>query len=241
MSPRVFLTAEWRDLALLTFAADQSVLIPHLPPGLELDLWDGRAFASLVGFQFLHTSVLGVPAWPWRDFPEVNLRFYVRRRAREGPRRGVVFVKEIVPHRMVAWIARTLYGENYVSLPMRTTFQTGRRAEYSWQHAGAENRFSVMASDQPFYPQPGSIEDFILDHHWGYSRSRRGECVEYFVDRPAWRIFPVTGHTIRIDTERAYGTPFARALDAQPISAILAEGSPISVSFGRTVTGSPSD
>jgi uncharacterized protein YqjF (DUF2071 family) len=100
-----FLRAEWVNLILANFAAPPELLRPRLPPGLELDTRGGRAFCSLVAFDFRNTRVLGVP-WPgYRDFPEWNLRFYVRR----GPQRGVVFVREFVPPRLVAWLARGLY------------------------------------------------------------------------------------------------------------------------------------
>src|SRR5439155_9383088 len=97
MAPRPFLTAEWRDLAMLNYEVDPAVLRPRVPAGTELDAWRGRTFLSVVGFMFLDTRVLGIPIPLHRDFEEVNLRFYVRREASEGWRRGVVFVKELVP------------------------------------------------------------------------------------------------------------------------------------------------
>ena len=115
--PRPFLTARWERLSLLNYAVPPEVLTPHLPPGLTLDLHDSQAFASLVAFDFLDTRVLGVP-WPgYRNFAEVNLRFYVR----NGVERGVVFVRELVPQRLVAWMARTLYNEPYAATPMQNT------------------------------------------------------------------------------------------------------------------------
>src|ERR1700759_5170164 len=109
-----FLTAQWRHLCLITYAVDPARLLPYLPPGLELDTVDGEAFVSLVAFDFLDTRVLGIP-WPgYRNFPEVNLRFYVRR----GEERGVVFVRELVPARLIAWLARWLYNEPYAAIPM---------------------------------------------------------------------------------------------------------------------------
>ena len=151
---KVFLTAEWRNLVLLSFPIDAAVLDAYLPPGLELDLWQGQALVSLVGFQFLHTKILGAPAGPYSDFPEVNLRFYVR----NGPKRGVVFIKEIVPHRVIAWLARTLYSENYVSLPMRTDVDPGQRAEYRWIRDSTDHWIRVAASGPAAFPSEGSLD-----------------------------------------------------------------------------------
>src|SRR5271154_3596191 len=117
--PAVFLTAEWRWLLMLNYAIDPAVLRPLVPAGVELDLWQGDALVSMVGFLFLGTRVLGVPVLWHRDFEEVNLRFYVRRETPEGWRRGVTFVREIVPRLAIAVLARVLYNEPYVACPMR--------------------------------------------------------------------------------------------------------------------------
>ena len=112
-----FLTARWSNLSLFTFAVAPERLAPRLPAGLELDTRNGRAFVSVVGLDFQKTRVLGV-GWPgFRAFPDINFRFYARR----GDQRGVVFIREIVSHRFVAWLARTCYGEPFVSAPLDST------------------------------------------------------------------------------------------------------------------------
>src|SRR6185295_4061969 len=114
---RTFLTAEWRYLAMLNYEIDPAVLSPLVPRGTELGRWNGKTFVSMVGFLFLNTRVM-VLSIPFHcDFEEINLRCYVRHRAADGWRRGVVFVKEIVPRAAIAWTARWLYDENYVALP----------------------------------------------------------------------------------------------------------------------------
>src|SRR5690606_40211851 len=99
---------QWRRLVMLNYDVDPAVLRPLVPHGVELDTWEGRYLVSVVGFQFLDTRLLGVPVPFHRDFDEINLRFYVRRRADDGWRRGVVFVKEIVPRRALAAVARAV-------------------------------------------------------------------------------------------------------------------------------------
>ena len=74
-----FLTAEWRTLAMINYEVAPALLEPLVPRGTELDSWDGRTFLSLVGFMFHDTRVRGFPVPFHREFPEVNLRFYVRR------------------------------------------------------------------------------------------------------------------------------------------------------------------
>jgi uncharacterized protein YqjF (DUF2071 family) len=232
---RVFLTAEWRDLAVLTYAIDPAALKPHLPPGLRLDDWKGQAIVSLVGFRFLHTRVLSCPVPFWGSFPEVNLRFYVTRDTPQGERRGVIFIKEIVPYYAVAAIARGLYNENYHSMTMFEDV-SAERAEYRWQFEGRLNRLAVLAKGPPAMPDETSLDTFIVDHHWGYSRTRKGGLIEYEVDRVPWRTYPVAGFEVDVAVERLYGPEFAEALSKPPLSVVLAEGSGVSVSFGRKLT-----
>jgi uncharacterized protein YqjF (DUF2071 family) len=75
---KVFLTAEWKHLAMLNYEIEPSVLMPYVPRGTELDLWNGKNLISVVGFMFLNTRVFGIPIPFHRDFEEVNLRIYVR-------------------------------------------------------------------------------------------------------------------------------------------------------------------
>jgi uncharacterized protein YqjF (DUF2071 family) len=231
---RVFLTAQWRNLVLLTYRIDAAILSPRLPPGLELDLWKGQTLVSLAGFQFLRTKVLSIPVWRHRDFPEVNLRYYVRR---PGPecRRGVVFIKEIVPRIAISTVARLLYSENYVCMPMRWEVHSGESARYEWTYRGRRNVMEARAGGPPAYPARDSLDTFILEHQWGYSGAPNSGCVEYRVERPDWRTYPVASHELDLDAAAVYGKEFVEALSGPPVSVILAEGSNISVSFGKTL------
>jgi uncharacterized protein len=104
---------------MLNYVVDPRLLAPLVPLGTELDFENGETFLSLVGFLFLDTRLLGLPIPMHRDFEEVNLRFYVRRKSADTWRRGVVFIRELVPRRAIAFLARACYGENYVALPMK--------------------------------------------------------------------------------------------------------------------------
>jgi uncharacterized protein YqjF (DUF2071 family) len=213
-----FLTAEWRNLAVLNFEVDRALLMPLLPPSCELDLWDGGALVSLVGFQFLGTRVLGRAIPLHRNFDEVNLRFYVT-----GPQgRGVVFIREIVPKRAIALIANTLYGENYVVAPMSHTISS-TRARYAWRWQGRENFISVDIEGEPHPIVDGSADAFIFEHYWGYGKST------YRVEHPSWRTYKVTGAGYEIDADSLCGAPLGAALRNKPVSAMFAEGSAVTV------------
>jgi uncharacterized protein YqjF (DUF2071 family) len=235
VSPRVagaFLTAEWRYLAMLNYEVAPELLAPLVPAGTEIDRWDGRVYVSLVGFLFLKTRVLGVPIPFHRDFEELNLRFYVTREAGGEVRRGVVFVKEIVPRWAIATVARVVYNENYVSMPMRHKVDPPTTVAYEWRHAGRWGRLAVDVEGAARPLEPGSEAEFITEHYWGYARQRDGGTMEYRVEHPPWRVWEAHSSALECDAEALYGAGFAAALARPPVSTFLAEGSPITVRRG---------
>jgi uncharacterized protein YqjF (DUF2071 family) len=169
---------------MLNFEIDPGAITDLVPSGTELDSWNGTTFISLVGFRFLNTRVLGVGIPFHKNFSEVNLRFYVRRKTEGAWRRGVVFIKEVVPRRAIAWVARMVYNENYVALPMRhemlrpvATSSPGR-ATYEWRYEGRWQQLSLRFSGSSFMPAEDSQECFITEHHWGYARQRDSGTVQ---------------------------------------------------------------
>ncbi len=237
-APRTFLTAEWRYLALLNYRIDPRVLVPLVPAGTSLDLWQGEAIVSLVGFRFLSTRVLRVPIPMHRDFDEVNLRFYVRAESGGDVRRGVTFIREIVPRRAIALLARLAYNEPYVALPMRSvvprelTDSPGRVA-YAWRSRGVWNRLAVTPEGPSKPLEAGSEAEFITEHYWGYTRQRDRGTIEYEVSHPRWRTWCVSTADLECDVAGLYGSAFVEPLARPPQSAFLAEGSPITVSRPR--------
>ena len=234
---RRFVTAEWRDLLMLNYPIERAVLDPLVPPGTVLDTYRGVAYVSVVGFRFLNTRVLGVAVPFHRDFEEVNLRFYVRRFADGDWRRGVVFIKEIVPRPAIAAIARAAYNERYVSLPMRHRLMraTGgalMSVEYQWDFQGRLNRMRADTAGESFASAAGSLEEFIMEHYWGYVIQRNGGCMEYEVEHPRWRIHHTKGATLDCDAAQLYGPQFGASLGAMPISAFLTEGSAVTIYRG---------
>ncbi|MFY9608253.1 MAG: DUF2071 domain-containing protein [Blastocatellia bacterium] len=239
---RRFLTAEWRHLAMLNYEIDPRVLQPLVPVGTELDDWQGRTFVSVVGFMFLNTRVFGVAIPFHRNFEEVNLRFYVRRKASDGWRRGVVFVKELVPRVAIALTARVVYGENYVAAPMRHHIELGSGAEgprtvsYSWRFRGRENRLELTVGGNSDKAPEGSDVEFITEHYWGYARRRGGRSMEYQVEHPRWRVRRAMTARLDCDVAGLYGDPFVEFLQTQPASAFLADGSQVTVFRGTLLT-----
>jgi uncharacterized protein YqjF (DUF2071 family) len=239
---RGFLTAEWRYLLMLNYVVAPDLLRPCVPSGVELDTWNDKTYLSMVGFLFQQTRVLG---WriPWHsNFEEVNLRFYVRRRVPEGWRRGVVFIKEIVPRQLIATVARHRYNEPYAAMPMRHRIelengklQNGGSVEYSWRYRGNWNSLRAVTVGAPRQPVEGSEEEFITEHYWGYTPQRNGGCKEYHVDHVPWNVWQAQEATLRCETASLYGARFAEPLGRPTQSAFVAEGSPVIVSAGTVL------
>jgi len=223
---------------MLNFEADPRLLAPWVPAGTELDAYGGRTMVSVVGFLFLETRVAGLPIPGHRNFEEVNLRFYVRREVHGERRRGVVFIREFVPLRAVAWTARVLYGERYEAVVMRHhNEQTDRRRSvtYEWQRNAARGRISIAASGEPSQLVEGSVEEFIADHAWGYVAREGRTTLEYRVDHPRWRIWRADSAQLECDVQTFYGRAWRPILDRPPVSAFLAEGSEVALRRARAV------
>ncbi|MEO5818610.1 MAG: DUF2071 domain-containing protein [Gemmatimonadaceae bacterium] len=245
---RAFLTAEWRNLAMLNYIVDPALLLPFVPKGTELDAWQGRTYVSLVGFMFADTRVLGVPIPFHRTFEEVNLRFYVRRTVGGEVRRAVTFIRELVPRRAIALVARLGYNEPYTALPMRHAFVVPAgapnatessaldSAQYEWKLGSEWCGMRVDTNGAPCAIEPGSEEEFITEHYWGYTKQRNGSTVEYQVQHPSWTARAVSRATVFGDLRQLYGDAFAARLRRPPDSALLADGSAISVSLPRRLS-----
>jgi uncharacterized protein YqjF (DUF2071 family) len=234
-----FLTAKWLHLAMLNYAIDPAVLQPLVPVGTALDEWQGQTFVSMVGFLWADTRVMGVPIPFHRTFEEVNLRFYVRRQGPDGWRRGVVFIKELVPRWAVACVARTVYGEHFAAVQMRHTVDAApdpasgtRTVSYGWRFGQADHELSIRVSGTPQVPAEGTAARFITDHTWGYTTRRRGGTTEYAVEHPTWQVSEANEARLDCDVERVYGSQYVEALQ-DPASTFLAEGSPIRILRGR--------
>ena len=227
---------------MLNFVVDPAIVAPLVPPGTEIDFENGETFVSVVGFLFLDTRLLGFPIPLHRDFEEVNLRFYVCKKSADTWRRGVVFVRELVPRRAIAIVARTFYGERYVALPMKHDIEhvdLRLKVEYSWRRGSKWELLQMSGTGEPQAIPAGSHAEFITEHYWGYTRvrarhaeaeeRRRAGCSEYRVEHPRWKIWNADHFEFRADVAKLYGEQFVETLSQPPRSAFIAEGSPIQV------------
>ncbi len=231
---RTFLTADWNNLAFLNYVVDPELLLPFVPAGTELDEHGGKTWASVIGFEFNNTHLLGRAIPFHQSFEEVNLRFYVRRQSR----RGVVFIRELVPKFAVTAIARLVYGERYSCVPMSHRVDRSAdsaSAEFAWGTGAGRCSIALETSCAPYLPAEGSLSQFITEHYWGYAL-RSGHTVEYQVEHPQWEVQDADVAQFTGDAAKYYGTEFGEILASAPDSAFLAQGSAVTVFKGTQIT-----
>lgn len=226
-----FLTAVWSDLILISYAVPDEAVMPYLSAGLEPDRWEGSAYCSLVGFNFEQARVLGwsVP-YPKTlcDFPEFNLRLY----ARQGGKRGVVFVRELAPNPLVCGLANLLYNEPYSAVPMTSRVtQVGdvRRVRHDFTVDGKAQSVAVTAVGGAVLPPRDSFEAWVKEQPMGFNRSRGGRMTAFRVWHPPWRTYPTETCDRNIDFGHLYGDRWRFLQDRVPDSVVLAEGSQIKI------------
>ncbi len=234
MEMRKFLTAKWQDLIMANYEIEPSLLAEFLPEGTKPDFHDGKCFASLVAFMFLDTRVLGLPIPFHINFEEVNLRFYVRRETPDEVKRGVVFIKEIVPRRAIALVARNFYGEPYEAWKMNHV-KTGNELIYAWRKGDSTNQLKVEIGENLGVPDVDSHGEFIIEHYWGYTKRGANRTDEYKVEHPKWELFEVNYAEIDVDFGKLYGEKFDFLSKTEPHSIFMAKGSEVAVYKGAKI------
>jgi len=233
-----FLKAEWRKLAIANYVVDASVLQKLVPYKTELDLWQGKCYVSLVGFMFLNTKTFGIKIPFHVNFEEVNLRFYVRFKENNEWKRGVVFIKELVPKMAITFVANTFFKEHYQTVPMNHFWKESEERfeiQYSWKIKNSEHSIHLVSKKESKEIPAESEAEFITEHYWGYTKIKENITFEYEVKHPRWRHYEVLNSQIEVDFATVYGDEFKFLNHIQPLSVMLFEGSDIIVEKKTTI------
>ena len=222
---------------MANYSVPDSLLIPYLPKGLELDKFAGHSFVSLVAFEFLNTKVKGFSIPFHQNFIEVNLRFYVKRIINDETRRGVVFISEIVPKFMIALVANKLYGERYSVSSMSHSIKINESnidLQYNWYSNQIINGIKLKTEARCLEIPEGSKEEFIAEHYWGYSKGLKVDTMEYKVEHPRWNMGKVLDFKINCNFETNYGKEFSFLNNTTPDSVFYFFGDVVSVFDGES-------
>lgn len=233
---KTFLSAKWEHLIMANYAVSPNLLEPYLPNGVELDYFNEQTYVSLVGFLFKNTRLFNVPIPLLGTFEEINLRFYVKRKDGKTYKRGVVFINETVPYPIVAFIANKLYKEHYKAIPTKNSISSTNlenQVKYEWKVNNVWNHLSVSTSIESYPMLEGSIEEFIFEHYYGYTKLSNQVSQEYKVNHPRWLINKVNNYSIDCDFKQMYGPSFDYLKNERPDSVIIAKGSAVTVDWQR--------
>ena len=233
-----FLTANWKNLALFNYEVEREILEKYVPTGTEIDLWNNKCYVSLVGFMFKNTKVLGLKIPFHINFEEINLRFYVKRFENSEWKRGVVFIKEIVPKRALTFVANTIYKEHYQTTKMKhavTENNFSRTFTYHWKQNNQWNTIQLETKLKQSAIELNSEAEFITEHHFGYTKCDENTTFEYQVKHPRWEQFEIINYKIDVDFETNYGKDFSFLIETKPVSVFLAKGSKTTVENKRKI------
>jgi uncharacterized protein len=233
----VFLKANWENIIMANYEIDPEILLPFLPKGVVLDLFNGKCYVSLVGFMFKKTKLFNIPIPYFGTFEEINLRFYVIRKEGNQSKRGVVFINETIPYPIVAWMANKLYKEHYTVVPTKHEISkndTTQKIKFQWLLNKKWNLIDVEASNTSSKMQNESLEQFIYEHYYGYTKVSENKTEEYKLQHPSWKTNKVVNYTIDCDFEAMYGKSFSVLNKTEPSAVFIAEGSSVAVEWKRT-------
>jgi uncharacterized protein YqjF (DUF2071 family) len=230
-----FLKANWENLIMANYEVEPSILKPYLPKGVELDFYKYKTYVSLVGFMFKKTSLFGFPIPFFGSFEEINLRFYVRKVEGKKIKKGVVFINETVPFKIVAFLANKLYKEHYISIPTKNTIDIAehKHIHYEWKLNDKWNSIQVQSDINKYKIEPSSIEEFIFERYFGFTKLSPLNTQEYKIHHPKWVTNKILNNTINCDFGSMYGADFSSLNHQAPSSIIMAEGSQVSVNWKR--------
>jgi len=232
----IFLKANWENIIMANYEIDPKILLPYLPKGVELDLYNGKAYVSLVGFMFKKTKLFNISI-PWfGTFEEINLRFYVIRKVGNKVKRGVVFINETIPYPIVAWMANKLYKEHYTVVPTKHEIKIEndhKKVHFEWLFNKKWNSIYVEATTESNVMDKASLEKFIYDHYYGYTKIDEDETEEYKLQHPSWLVNQVLDYKIDCDFKAMYGKSFSVLNNAKPNAVFIAEGSSVAIEWKR--------
>jgi uncharacterized protein YqjF (DUF2071 family) len=234
----IFLKANWEDIIMANYEIDPQLLVPFLPKGVELDFYNGKCFVSLVGFMFKKTKLFTISIPFFGNFEEINLRFYVKKIEDNGNiKRGVVFINETIPYPIVAWVANKLYNEHYTVVATKHEIvleESSKKVKFEWLVNKKWNSIAVTTSTTSEKMEPNSLERFIYDHYYGYTKINENETEEYKLQHPSWKVSEVLNYQIECNFEAMYGKSFAVLSQTKPEAVFIADGSAVGIEWERT-------
>ncbi len=181
---------QWLDLLFASWPIPAAVLRPLIPAGLELDLWQGEAYLSVVPFRMAGVGPVFLPVGS--SFAELNVRTYVK----YGARAGVWFFSLDAASRVGVRLARRFFHLPYYDARMSVeSAGAGYRYTSERTHRGAPPARLEMTYS-PVGPaalaEPGTLDDWLTARYSLFSADPRGRLYRGDVSHEPWLLQPAT-------------------------------------------------
>lgn len=179
----------WNKLLLAHWPVRQEELLPSIPEGLELDLWEGKAWLSLIPFYITGLRVRGTPPLPWLSrFAELNVRTYVTC----GGKPGIFFFSLDAERRVAVETARLLhlpYMYARMSVGRENDWITYRseRRDKRGQSAVFEALYRPVAVDK-FNALPGTLLHWLTERYRLYAADGAGRLYAGDIHHLPWEL-----------------------------------------------------
>jgi len=180
------MTQTWHDLLFAHWPVDHRRLRERVPSAFELDLFDGVGWVGIVPFHITNVAPRGVPSLPWiSEFPELNVRTYVRVRNRPG----IYFFSLDAGSTLAVRAARTLLNLPYFSASMTVRPQADG-LEYESRRKDNSSAARLSATYRPvgtrFQAVYGSLEYFLTERYCLYNVDHHGAAYRLEIHHPPW-------------------------------------------------------
>lgn len=183
------MTMSWLDLLFAHWRVPAEVIASRLPPGLEVDTFEGEAWVAVVPFWMDNVTGRWLPNVPGLSrFPELNVRTYV---TAIGEKPGVWFFSLDADQRLAVWGARTFFDLPYVKADMNC-----RKDDEGWVHydsrrtdtrmAAGEFRGRYRGVGEVYRSEPGSLEAWLTERYCLYAADENGRVGRGEIQHVAW-------------------------------------------------------
>ncbi len=212
---------------MVNFKIDPGWLLPFVPPGTEIDLYQGKALITVLSFQYCNTYVRGYGFFGHGPCDEVDLQFYVRRKVQKDWRRGVCFIRKLVDASLFSYLRYRQYDKNVSCVEVRSQLDQNdqrRKSQHKRMHQRKKISFNMTVHEEKKELLPeGSVEAFMTGRYWVYSALKNGRTAEYQMERTDWRYWLVDKVLLKFDAERFYGSVLGQVLKGRWHSAFLVD------------------
>jgi len=208
---------QWLDLAFFHWKVDVELIRAQLPEGLEVDLFEGEAWISVVPFRMTDVMLRGVPGIPGvSNFPELNVRTYVTRNGKPG----VWFFSLDATKPLAVWAAKAFFHLPYFTARMECSGYD----EIQYNSVRSEDGGAFEATYRPtgevFESEVGSIEEWLSERYCLYAESKKGDLFCGEVQHVKWPLQEVEYEITKNSLAERVGIP----LSCQPDLAHFARG-----------------